>query len=67
MRGKKRWRALEESWQPHQNDPELMVAAAGAELLPMGEDSLPRFFTTSRSYFAPWSENILAEDPQAWI
>ena len=63
----KRWRALEESWQPHQNDPELMAAAAGAELLPMGEDNLPRFFTTNRSYFAPWSENILAEDPQAWI
>ena len=63
----KRWLALEEAWQPHQNDPEVMAAAAGAELLPVGEDSLRRFFTTNHSYFAPWSEDILAENTDAWI
>ena len=45
----------------------MTVAAARTELSP-GEDArLPRFFTTSRSYFAPLGEEILAQAPQAWI
>ncbi len=40
---------------------------ARQRLLPNGNDSLPRFFTTERSVFSPNGEIILAEPPQAWI
>ena len=63
----KRWRALSDSWREHFDDPRVMLEAARMELS-LGDDArLPRFFTTSRSYFAPLGEEILAEAPQAWI
>ena len=63
----KRWQALSETWQEYLGDPDMMAAAARMELSP-GEDArLPRFFTTSRSYFALRGEEILAQAPQAWI
>ena len=63
----KRWRALDDNLREHHDDPEVMMAAANGELTPSNTGDLPRFFTTSRSYFAPLSERILAEDPQDWI
>ena len=63
----KRWRALSDNWRGHHDDPQMMVAAARVELSPGDDARLPRFFTTSRSYFAPVAEEILAETPQAWI
>lgn len=62
-----RWRALDDSWRGYHDDRPTMAAAARAELLPDDGGALPRFFTTSRSYFAPVGEDILAEEPQAWI
>ena len=62
----KRWRALNDAWKDHVDDPDVMEAAARGELLPKN-GRLPRFFTTSRSYFGSASEGILAEPPQAWI
>ena len=62
-----RWRALEDNWQEHQDDHELMEAAACVELLQKHDGSLTKFFTTSRSYFAPWGERILEEEPREWI
>ena len=63
----KRWQALSEIWQEYLGDPDMMAAVARTELSP-GEDArLPRFFTTSRSYFASLGEEILAQAPQAWI
>ena len=63
----KHWRALEENWRDHLGDPELLEAAARMELMPDENGKLPRFFTASRSYFAPLGENILSEDPPAWL
>ena len=63
----KHWRALSENWREHCNDPQVMREAARMELLPGEDCRLPRFFTTSRSYFGPPGEAILAETPQAWI
>ena len=63
----KRWRALSDNWQEHYNDPQVMMEAARLELSPGDDAHLPRFFTTSRSYFAPVAEEILAEAPQTWI
>ena len=64
----RRWRALEANWQEHLDDPEMMEAAARGELLPQADDDrLPRFFTTSRSYFEPWGEAVLEEEPRGWI
>lgn len=63
----KRWRALSDNWREHHEDPEVLLAAANGELKPSNAGDLPKFFSTSRSYFAPLSEDILAEDPQEWI
>ena len=63
----KRWNALNENWESHFEDSEVMVAAARGELLPNRDGSLPKFFTTNRSYFCPFSEGILAECPQEWV
>ena len=61
------WRALDDEWQEHHDDPVVMQAAARTELLPGADGRLSRFFTTSRTYFADVGERILAEDPDAWI
>ena len=63
----KRWRALSDSWRNYLEDSEVMQQAARMELSPGEDDRLPRFFTTSRSYFGPVGEEILAEAPQTWI
>ena len=63
----RRWRGLGKRWGDHRNDAEVMRKAARLELLPADDGRLRRFFTTSRSYFAPLSENILAAPPQAWV
>ncbi len=63
----KHWRALSENWQDYFDDPQAMKEAARMELLPGKDNRLPRFFTTSRSYFGPVAERILEEAPQEWI
>ena len=63
----KHWRAFDDNWREHHDDLEVMIAAAKRELKPSKTGGLPRFFTTSRSYFAPLSERVLAEDPREWI
>ena len=49
------------------DDMERMDAWIRSLLTPDPDDRLPRFFTTSRCYFAPLSERILEEHPQTWI
>ncbi len=46
---------------------EVMEQAARAELIPDNSGVLPKFFTTSRSYFGQLSESILGEYPRPWI
>lgn len=63
----KRWNALSDNWREHYEDLEVMQAAARGELLPGEDCRLPRFFSTSRSFFDPLDEAILAKEPQTWI
>lgn len=62
-----RWNALSDSWKEYFDNSELLEAAAQIELLPCEKSELPRFFTTSRSYFSEIGERVLAEPPQAWV
>ena len=62
-----RWTALNESWAEYFDDSEVLKAAAQSELLPDENNRLPRFFTTSRSYFEAFGESVLTEPPQDWI
>ena len=62
-----RWNALSENWKSHFDNRTVMAAAARSELLPDSVGGLAKFFTTNRSYFAPLSEDILEEPPQAWV
>ena len=63
----KRWRALNDNWSDWLDDAEAMAAAAREELLPDDSGRLPRFFTTSRSFFGPLGEEILVEEPHEWV
>ena len=63
----RRWRALSANWGDWLDDAEVLAAAARAELLPDDAGRLPRFFTTSRSFFGPLGEQIPAEELREWI
>lgn len=60
------WDALSAAYGDYVHDPGKMRAAAHGGLLPDADDRLPEFFTTARSYFARWGEDILALDSR-WI
>ena len=62
-----RWNALNDNWASELDSPGLMKAAAKEELLPDEDNRLPRFFTTSRSYFGMYAEKVLSEPPKDWI
>ena len=49
------------------NDPDVMEFAARSELLPDQNGELPRFFTTSRSYFGLYGERCLKQDTRLWV
>ena len=61
------WIALEEIWNSDFQNLKLMEAVAKNELLPNSCNRLPKFFTTSRSFFGTIGESILSEPPQNWI
>ena len=61
------WEALSDSWGQDYDNPETMNLAACAELLPDEKGGLRRFFTTSRTYFGGYGENILMKEPREWI
>ena len=52
-------------YRDHPN-PNAMRDWARRRLLPQN-GSLPKFFTTNRSYFGQWGERVLAEVPRDWI
>ena len=62
-----RWSALSDNWGSEIDDPLVMERAAQGELLPDEGNRLPRFFTTSRSYFHVYAEEVLSEPPRDWI
>ncbi len=65
----KRWKGLDEEWQQIDviDDPDMMNDWIRSLLIPDENGQLTRFFTTTRSYFGPLSEPILAQQPQTWI
>ena len=63
----KRWDALNENWESYFDDPVVMEGEARGELLQNDDGNLPKFFTTSRSYFSAFGESILAKRPEDWI
>ncbi len=69
LQREKRWNGLEEeSGQIDDPDnPDMMNTWIRSVLTPDENDRLDPFFTTTRSYFAPLGESILAEEPQKWI
>lgn len=46
---------------------EHLMAFAEGQLLPDGDNKLPRFFTTTRAFFGPMAERILEQQPHAWV
>ena len=64
-----RWNGLNEEWQQidDPDDPDEMNKWIRDLLTPNENGQLASFFTTTRSYFDPLSESILAEQPQTWI
>lgn len=62
-----RWNALTENWHSYFQNFKLMEASAKNELLPNSCNRLPKFFTTSRSFFGTFGESVLSHPPQNWI
>ena len=62
-----KWENLNEVWGEDLNDPHMAELAAKTELLPDAAGQLPKYFTTSRSYFSATGENVLAREPKSWI
>ena len=60
------WQQLLSAW-GEQSDGDTLRKAAEQELLPDETGMIPSFFTTTRSYFRPLSEEILAENLKSWI
>ena len=60
------WRGLSAAYGDYVDDAGKMRAAAREGLLPDADDRLPEFFTTARSFFNRWGEDVLARNPQ-WI
>lgn len=67
LRRERRWQALNQNWSEHCHDPVLMDLAVRAEVLSNANGNLSRFFTTSRSFFGQYGENVLQEDIDRWI
>ena len=63
----KRWKDLSEIWAPEFNNAHNMTEAARRELLPNQDGCLPKFFTTRRSFFGNYGEQVLSLRPDRWI
>ena len=60
------WDNLSVKMRAYRGDQNAMEDWARSRLLPQN-GNLPKFFTTSRSYFAELGEDILEQHPRAWI
>ena len=67
LRRERRWRALNENWREHFDNPALMKRAVRGEILSSADGDLPRFFTTGRSFFGEYGENILKKNIDGWV
>ncbi len=62
-----RWQDLQAEWDLYEDDWRKIRAAAIRELLPDGTDKLPRFFTTTRSFFGALAEAVLDKAHRSWV
>lgn len=62
-----KWKNLEEIWGKELTEPDRAKLAARAELMPNAANQLPKYFTTSRSYFGAAGEVVLDSEPKSWI
>ena len=60
------WDNLKQMMDKYKGDPNAIKLWARNQLLPQS-GKLRKFFTTSRSYFGPLGERILAEEPRNWV
>ena len=63
----KRWAFINEKYADDLDNEYAMKQAAKAELLPDKAGTLPRFFSTNRSYFGPYADPILAAGDATWV
>ena len=63
----RRWRHLMDIWHLLLGDALVMSEAARRELLPSPDGRLREFFTTRRSFFGKYGEEILAVTPRDWL
>ena len=63
----RRWHYISDIYKNYFDNPQVMMRAAEAELLPNAKGSLPPFFTTNRSYFMPFSNAALAASIDVWV
>ena len=60
------WSSLSRQMPKYRDHPNALRDWARRRLLPTN-GSLPKFFTTNRSYFGELGERVLAEEPRDWI
>ena len=61
------WEDISSVYENHLGNKEAMLQAARAALLPNENGILEKYFTTTRSFFAPICDSFLAESPDTWI
>ena len=63
----RRWRDLLAVWEPHLRSDDAMTKGARNELLPNEDGRLAPFFTTRRSFFGRYGEDVLSLAPDSWV
>ena len=63
----KKWADINEAYKDFLHDETVMRLAAKAELFPNNGGTLPKFFTTTRSYFQHYADSVLAGGDCTWV
>ena len=63
----RRWKFLNECYSEYFSDSQVIRKAADAELSQDPQGNLPPFFTTNRSYFMPYSDDVLKASEHIWV
>ena len=63
----RRWRDLLAIWEPHLRSDDAITKGARNDLLPSEDGRLAPFFTTRRSFFGRYGEDVLSLAPDSWV
>lgn len=63
----RRWNFLNESYSEDFSNSQVIRKAAEVELMQDKQGNLQPFFTTNRSYFMPFSDEVLTASEQIWV